>query len=137
MVTAVVHAVDRRKKLIPCRVLLDTCSTVNFITEEFADVLQLPKSKCSIPIGALNELSTTSRHTVTVTFKSRINGYSRTLQFLTVPIISGLVPGVQINRNSISIPKNICLADPEFHKPAPVQMLISSGTALSLLSIGQ
>ncbi|XP_046145860.1 uncharacterized protein LOC123989203 [Osmia bicornis bicornis] len=37
----------------------------------------------------------------------------------------------------LKIPANIKLADPRFHIPQPVDMLIGSGATLSLLSIGQ
>ncbi|XP_043263515.1 uncharacterized protein LOC122403827 [Colletes gigas] len=35
------------------------------------------------------------------------------------------------------IPRNIKLADPAFHSPAPVDLLLGAGVALSLLSVGQ
>ncbi|XP_070516627.1 uncharacterized protein [Cardiocondyla obscurior] len=37
----------------------------------------------------------------------------------------------------MEIPSNIKLADPEFHLPRPVELLIGSGATLSLFSIGQ
>nr|XP_033339068.1 uncharacterized protein LOC117227701 [Megalopta genalis] len=37
----------------------------------------------------------------------------------------------------IEIPANLQLADPEFHKPASVDMLLGTGITLSLLSVGQ
>ncbi|XP_043287500.1 uncharacterized protein [Venturia canescens] len=102
-----------------------------------AKALGLQKKECSIPVGALNELTTISEGTVTATIQSRVNNYERTLTFLTIPAISNLVPDQPVNRGEIKIPKNLKLADPEFYRPAPVDMLISAGTALSLLSVGQ
>ena len=46
------------------------------------------------------------------------------------------MPGETIPRDQIKIPKNIKLADPDFHKPDQVDMLIEAGTTLSLFSIG-
>ena len=137
MVTAMVNAYDRNKRPVPCRILIDTCSTANFITEDLATILRLSRKRCNMSIGALNGLATRSSYRVSTTIKSRYNEYSRTLEFLTVPRIASEVPDTQINRAAILIPSNIYLADPDFHKPAPVQMLISAGTALSLLSVGQ
>ncbi|XP_014296873.1 uncharacterized protein LOC106693490 [Microplitis demolitor] len=99
MVTAVLDVLDKDRRPIQCRGLLDTCSTTNFITQRLADILKLPKN--------------------------------------TLPDISHVVPDQPIQRNLIKIPGNIKLADPNFHKPAPVDMLLGAGTTLSLLSIGQ
>ena len=121
-----------------CRVLLDTCSTTNFITEELANTIHAPKQSCSIPIGAVNELKTTCTHTTILTISSRHTGYHRTLEFLIIPHISTLIPNEPINTNMLNIPPNIKsnLADPTF-LPSPVQMLIGTGPTLSTFSIGQ
>ncbi|XP_046426001.1 uncharacterized protein LOC124182586 [Neodiprion fabricii] len=137
MVTAMVNATDRHKAHVPCRALIDTCSTANFVTEDFAATLRLPRKRCNLSVGTLNGLATQSQGRVTIMISSRYNNYSRTLDFLTVSRIASLVPDTQIERELIPIPPNINLADPGFHKPAPVQMLISAGPALTLLSIGQ
>lgn len=71
------------------------------------------------------------------TISSRINNFEKTLTFLIVPEISQAVPDQPINRNLIAIPPNIQLADPNFHQPAPIDLLLGAGTTLSLLSIGQ
>lgn len=39
-------------------------------SEDLASKLKLPKKACSIPVGALNQLSTTTKHIVTSTIKS-------------------------------------------------------------------
>ncbi|XP_053598632.1 uncharacterized protein LOC128668852 [Microplitis demolitor] len=137
MVTAVLDVLDKDRRPIQCRGLLDTCSTTNFITQRLADILKLPKTTCNIPIGALNSMTTYCNKLTTATIKSRINNYKKTLTFLIVLDISHVVPDQPIQRNLIKIPGNIKLADPNFHKPAPVYMLLGAGTTLSLLSIGQ
>lgn len=47
------------------------------------------------------------------------------------------MPAKAIPRDQIKIPKNIKLADPNFYKPTPIDILLGSGPTLSLLSIGQ
>lgn len=107
------------------------------MTETFAKKLGLPMKKCHVPIGALNALSTVARHTITATIHSRVGGYQRTLTFLVIPTISTTIPDRPIDRAHINIPRNVKLADPNFNRPAPVEMLLSAGVALSLLCIGQ
>ncbi|XP_058809943.1 uncharacterized protein LOC131675115 [Phymastichus coffea] len=48
-----------------------------------------------------------------------------------------LVPNETFPREKFNIPKNIKLADPQFHIPRPVDVLLASGPTLSSLAIGQ
>ncbi|XP_063994614.1 uncharacterized protein LOC135172510 [Diachasmimorpha longicaudata] len=135
--TAMVNIFNNAKRPLQCRALIDTASTKNFITEEFADKLGINKLSCSIPIGALNELSTVVHRKIHTTIASRLNGFKRELSFLIIPRISGLLPTEQVDREVMEIPPNLPLADPEFHKPAPVHLLLGSSTSIAALSIGQ
>lgn len=47
-----------------------------------------------------------------------------------IPTISNLVSSEVVSRDSIEIPTNIKLADPEFHSSRPVDLLIESGATL-------
>ena len=136
MTSAMVEVFDFKNKRIQARILLDTCASTNFVTANLVKKLQLPKIKCHIMVNALNNLTTTVNSMVSITFKSIYNEYKRSLKFLIVSNITDLVPGETIPRDQIKIPKNIKLADPDFHKPAQVDMLIGAGTTLSLFSIG-
>ncbi|KYN07839.1 hypothetical protein ALC62_01189 [Cyphomyrmex costatus] len=74
-------------------------------------------------ISAINSTSTRSR--VQITIQSMHDDFSKTLTCLTVPAITDLVPVDVFPRNSIHIPSNIRLADPEFHIPRPIDLLAS------------
>ena len=137
MTSAIVEVFDRYKNVHRCRILLDTCATGNIVTDRFANILKLPKTKCKISIGALNNLNTSSNYSVSITFKSIQSNFRKSLQFLTVPEITDLVPSEFLDKNELNLPKNIKLADPEFHKPGAIEMLIGAGPSLSLLCIGQ
>ncbi|XP_074109257.1 uncharacterized protein LOC141534016 [Cotesia typhae] len=73
----------------------------------------------------------------TATITTRVNNFKRTLTFLIIPTISHVIPNQPIQREKLKIPANIKLADPTFHKPGPIDLLIGAGTTLSVLSIGQ
>ncbi|XP_076384517.1 uncharacterized protein LOC143263391 [Megalopta genalis] len=137
LVTAIIHAISRTHKPVTCRALIDTCSTTNFMTQDLAKKLSLPLKHCSIPVGALDTLTTVAKHIVKATIRSRIKNYQRTLTFLVVPNIATAIPGDTIDRATLNIPRNIELADPTFHRPAPIDMLLGAGTVLSILSVGQ
>ncbi|XP_015122593.1 uncharacterized protein LOC107045016 [Diachasma alloeum] len=135
--TAIINLLNKNRQPVPCRALIDTGSTRNFITQELAAELGITKVTCSIPIGALDQLSTIVRHRINTTITSRLNKFKKELSFLIVPRISSLIPSEQIDRDSLKIPKNLPLADLNFHKPAPIQVLLGSSTSISVLSIGQ
>lgn len=90
-----------------------------------------------LPVGTLSAIPSFTRHIVDLKFGSITSDFEKDLSFLTVPKIAHLVPNETIPRESLSIPPNLVLADPEFHKPAEIQMLLGSGPTLSLFSIGQ
>ncbi|XP_044735414.1 uncharacterized protein LOC123297721 [Chrysoperla carnea] len=135
--SAIIQMRGSNGDFIQARALLDTCATANFVTENFASKLKLPMKICSIPIGAVNGMQTYSKHMVQISCKSLDNNYQKSLSFLTVNQISDFSPSETFPRNMIQIKKNIKLADPQFHIPRMVDVLIGSGTTLSLLSIGQ
>lgn len=137
LTSALIHVHDRERKLFPFRALLDTCATTNFVTETVVGRLKLAVNKQSIPISMLGNLKTTSRGLTQITIQSRYGNFCKDLTCLVVPAISDLVPSEIFSRNSIRIPLNIKLADPEFHLPRAIDILIGSGTTLSLFSVGQ
>lgn len=87
-------------------------------------------------MGTLSDLSVVSKYSVVATIKSKYSGFHRTLEFLAVPSITPMTPDQNIDKSTLNIPANLQLADPEFNKPGPVQILLGAGTSLSVLSIG-
>ena len=65
-----------------------------------------------------------------------VNNYSN-LNFLVVSNIIKTMSYTFINRNTFEIPKNIILADPEFHKPSTVDLFIGAILFYKLLCAGQ
>ncbi|XP_063979920.1 uncharacterized protein LOC135163945 [Diachasmimorpha longicaudata] len=133
----VINVMNSKKGLIRARILLDTCSTTNFMTEKLANQLKLEKKAYSIPVSGINGLTTYTKHQITATIKSTTSKYQRTLTFLTIPTIASLVPSQSLTRDEIKLPKNLKLADPTFYLPGPIEMLLGSGPTLALLCVGQ
>lgn len=137
LMSVMVNVVNQKGVNFQARALLDTCSTAHFVTESFAKKLGSPMQPCSIPVSGIDSITTTSKHAIKITFESNYNPFSKTLNFLTVPIIADFVPDNLFPRNSVNIPKGIVLADPEFHIPRPVDLLIGSGATISLMRTGR
>lgn len=137
IMSATVRIRDSRGNLSTCRALLDTCATAHFITEKLAKTLNLPIQPCSFIIGAIDGLNTSTKGLIETSIFSIHNDFQKKLTFLIVPKIADFIPNDVFPRESINIPANLKLADPNFHEPQPIDILIGSGATLSLLAIGQ
>ncbi|XP_043263117.1 uncharacterized protein LOC122403582 [Colletes gigas] len=128
---------DKNNREHLCRVLLDGGSQSNFITEQLANKLQLTKNKINLTFSGLGQHSTRAEYYVHANIKSRTNAFSTEVKFISLPSITGLLPSRQVNRNALTIPKNIKSADPEFHKPGQVNALLGNALFYNLLNVGQ
>ncbi|XP_066596562.1 uncharacterized protein [Prorops nasuta] len=135
--TVTVRLRDREDNFVECRALLDTCSTANFITERMVQVLGLRVESCIVKIGAIGGINTYAVGLTNITFYSIYNEFHKTISCLTVPIITGAIPNEVFSRESIKILNKLKLADPQFHVPKNIDLLIGSETSISLFSIGQ
>jgi len=135
--SAMVYIRDGQHGSIKCRALLDTCATANFISERIIKKLHLSIIPHSVQIGAINAINTVLKGLVQVVIQSTHDDFSKNLTCLTISAVADLIPSEVFSRNTIKIPRNIRLADPDFHLPRAVDLLIGSGATLSLLSIGQ
>ncbi|XP_066596496.1 uncharacterized protein [Prorops nasuta] len=135
--TAEVKLVNFTGKLISCRALMDTCATANFLTEDMARKLNLRVEACEFTINAIDNIRTTAKGIAKITFQSIHGQFRKSLTCLIVPHISGFIPNDVFPREDVRVPSNIKLADPQFHLPQRVDLLIGSGATLSLLCVGQ
>ncbi|XP_033228394.1 uncharacterized protein LOC117180153 [Belonocnema kinseyi] len=59
------------------------------------------------------------------------------MSFLIFQEISGQIPSIPLNRKLFQIPDNIILADPEFHRPAEIDILVGAEYYYELLRSGK
>ncbi|XP_069962790.1 mucin-17-like [Bactrocera oleae] len=116
--------------------LLDSCSQVNFITDDFSQKLLLPKSKQNIQIQNIGSSSTNIKFKTSTNIKSQVTGFELPLTFCITSHIA-YQPDPEINISTWSIPHNIALPDDEFYIPKKIDMLLGTETFFSLLSVGQ
>lgn len=99
--------------------------------------LNLLVIKHSLPIGAIDTMNTESKGIVQIVVQSMRNDFRKDLTCLTIATISNSIPSETFPHESVGIPANIRLADPDFHIPRAVDLLIGSGVTLALFSVGQ
>ena len=135
--TAVVLIKDKLGSMQPVRALLDSCSELNFMTEETAKRLQLDLRHTNQEVSGIGNIKTNLKHTVYATVHSRISNFEWSSDFSITKTISSAQPGNFINVTNWEIPKNLQLADPLFYKPQKIDLLISTEIFFDLLLHGK
>ena len=89
-------------------------------------------------VDALNFMEIETKYIVRIKFRSIHNDFEMEQEFYTIPDIADLISTERIPREKImnKMPKNLKLADHRFYIPAPIDMRLSCGPTMALLSIG-
>lgn len=118
------------------RALLDSCSQVNFITDELSQKLLLPRNRHNIEIHSIGKSSTNIKYTTSTNIKSQTTEFELPLTFCITSHIA-YQPEPEIDTSSWKIPSNILLADNQFYKSKKIDLLLGTESFFSLLSVGQ
>lgn len=137
VLTAVVQAFDKKNRPHPCRVLLACGSQVNFVPEELTNRLGLPKQPTNVPITGINALRTLTRDKITLKIKSRVSSFQVSLECLVTLRVTGTIPSSKIDIAHWEIPNGVVLADPKFHTPDEVDLLIGVEIFIDVLKLNQ
>ncbi|XP_024874745.1 uncharacterized protein LOC112456446 [Temnothorax curvispinosus] len=135
--TAVVRIRDRRGQFIEGRALLDNGSQSNFISEKFMNKLGLRGNKTQIHINGINQQISRALKIVDLSATSRFDLFNTDLKCVVIPCITRGLPAVKIDAGGLEIPNNIRLADPKFHIPGEVDLLIGAEKFWDLVCVGQ
>ncbi|XP_033229628.1 uncharacterized protein LOC117181169 [Belonocnema kinseyi] len=135
--TARINILDNKGVPHACRALLDNGPQMHFMTEKLAEKLGLKQREIEIPLGGVNQMTSSVSKITRTTIQSRLNKYSTDLTFLITPEVNNQAPSEPLNRVELKIPSNIRLADPEFHRPSEIDILIGAEIFLKLLCVGQ
>ncbi|KAL0852653.1 hypothetical protein ABMA27_012494 [Loxostege sticticalis] len=128
--TAMVNIVNSDNgQTYPARALLDTGSQSSFITESLKKNIMLSSDKdCTKPlkIVGINNVALNIKESCTIHMKSRCCPFERKVNCLVVPQITGTLPSAPVNVSSLNLPKNLVLADPNFHNPSDIDILLGA-----------
>ncbi|XP_044312490.1 uncharacterized protein LOC123037080 [Drosophila rhopaloa] len=78
LATAIILVQDAVGNYVPGRALLDSCSQVNFMSEDFAQQLRLPRSKGPIDIRSIGDSFTRIKHRISTVKSTFHHGASQT-----------------------------------------------------------
>ncbi|KAJ8982419.1 hypothetical protein NQ317_017221, partial [Molorchus minor] len=135
--TAIVIVYDSAGVEHNCRVLLDSGSQGNYITNEFCQRLKLKKYNLNMSASGLGQIHVNIAHQIKATIKSRFNNFKQNLSFLVLDKITDNLP---LNKNclkNVVMPENIQLADPTCNVSSKIDALLGASVFWNLLSIGQ
>lgn len=124
--TALVKVVSNDGKKFDARVLLDNGSTANFITQKLCDKLRLPRRSTSSTVTGINNQTSFSAQSCDFTIESYNGSYKANINCFILPEITKILPSSLIDIKSIPIPSAIQLADPSFHIPSVIDVLVGA-----------
>ncbi|XP_039303907.1 uncharacterized protein LOC120357485 [Solenopsis invicta] len=135
--TAVVRIKNNEGKYVEGRALLDSGSQSHFITESFAKQLRLKSTEDKFKINGVNRSVSRATKSVNIKLTSRFGTFGTELECIIIQQITPMIPIFECDTVKLNISKNIRLADPNFHVPGQIDILIGSEIFWDLFCIGQ
>ena len=122
-----------------CRVLLDGGSQASFITENCVKSLGLKRHRSNVKITGISSAAAGyARGRVDLLISSRVHQSSIEVEALILPRVTGTLPKSPCHSSSEW--KHILglqLADPQFHHPGPIDILLGADVTASIMREGR
>ncbi|XP_062715106.1 uncharacterized protein LOC134291407 [Aedes albopictus] len=134
--TALVRVLDKFGNTQLARVLLDSCSEYCFVTTSLSQRLRLAETSSYLSVAGIggSVVKSTKKVEAKITARSsRISEYSENIQLHVLPRLTSELPINPVNVQELAIPSGFILADPNFHKPGPIDIIIGAEYYYDLL----
>ncbi|XP_069355819.1 uncharacterized protein [Maniola hyperantus] len=131
--TALVKVLDSNGQSHAARILLDNGSTTNFVTKDFCRKLNLNTVSAKYKVTGINNQALCGTESCSVTFESYIGCFRTGIDCIVLPIITTPQPSTNIKLQDLQIPSGICLADPSFHIPSTIDILVGADIFWSVI----
>ncbi|GBO07564.1 hypothetical protein AVEN_122155-1 [Araneus ventricosus] len=122
---------------MPVRIILDSASEINFISSDCAISLGLKRNQIHSSVSGINGLAQDIKYETNAIISNKDNSFNESLKFMVVPKISSVTPSCNLDISKLSLPKHIKLADPSFHKPAKISMLLGAQVFFKIIKADQ
>ncbi|XP_012234575.1 uncharacterized protein [Linepithema humile] len=123
---AIVYIRDNSGNYHKVRALLDNGSQSSFISKAMCQQLGLKIDTAKHTISCLNVIETQAVESTRALIASTTTSYEADINFLIVKQITRSIPSRPIDVKLLSIPHQFELADPTFHKPQNVDLLLGA-----------
>jgi len=88
-------------------------------------------------MSGVNGTATTSTKVSRIRLQSRISPYTAFIDCVVADKVTDRIPAFTMKRTSFDIPRNIRLADPQFHVSSDIDLLIGAELFWDIFSVGQ
>ncbi|XP_053679053.1 uncharacterized protein LOC128730038 [Anopheles nili] len=110
----------------PARALLDSASQPDLMSTRLAHRLGLKQNPINITLIGAGQSSTSVKKSVQAKISSRTNPYELNADFLIVDKLIGNLPAHDVHMDKWQLPSNFMLADPQFSKSAPLDLILGA-----------
>ncbi|XP_023312074.1 uncharacterized protein LOC111692343 [Anoplophora glabripennis] len=132
--TAQINVVTANGKFIRARALLDSGSQTSFIITKLFQQTGLRTYNQNIQVLGLSSNPIQVTNMVDIKIQSRITDFTAKLSCAILDSITADLPHYPVNTNKFTIPDYIALADPEYHTPTQVDILIGGDLLFEIMS---
>ncbi|XP_062533826.1 uncharacterized protein LOC134202861 [Armigeres subalbatus] len=138
--TALVCVQDCHGNTRLARALLDSCSQFCFMTTRFSKKLHLQGSSEHLSVQGIGGSVVIARKSVKASIFPRIpdiSSFHEEMNFYVLSELTATLPSRRVNTVNWKLPKNITFADPQFHEPGCIDLIIGAEHYLDLLTDGR
>lgn len=133
--TALVKVTCNGNKYV-LRALLDSGSQSSFITESARQRIGCNTIKVNRSVSGINNTPLKINSSCDLILNSLHTSFTGTVKCYIVPTVTDKLPSMKV-QTQLNIPNNLSLADPKFHSPAEVDLLLGSDIFWDLVGSNQ
>ena len=132
--TAIVLIQNKFHEYIQCRILLDTGSQINLISESCVQKLQLQRTHARLLLNGIGSKKVDyTKGKVQLNIKSRINNFQLSSEALIINKVTSNLPPAKLSNVSNGIFDKLELADPYYYKPDKIDMIVGCNIFFQIL----
>lgn len=133
--TAVVNIENHLGQLVKTRAVLDSGSQINLISNRLATKLNIPRQKGTTPVSGIGSSSVNISSWIWGKVHSRQSTYSKQTDMFVINAITHQLPVAHIDASTWALPDHVFnqLADPKYHQPAEIDLLLGAELFFDLL----
>nr|XP_029729214.1 uncharacterized protein LOC109404959 [Aedes albopictus] len=137
LATVAINVLDSQGRPHACRAVLDCASQVSFISDDFSKRLGLKTVAASMDLEGISSTPAHADKCAEIIISSRCTDYRTSVSCMVLPKITKMLPCKPANIDGWPIPGAIHLADPLFHRPGKVEVLLGMELFFQLLEPGK
>ncbi|XP_055622584.1 uncharacterized protein LOC129766143 [Toxorhynchites rutilus septentrionalis] len=137
LATVAINVLDKQGRPHACRAVLDCASQVSFISQSFCNELGLELQEADMNLEGISATPAHADKCVSIVITSRCTDYRTIVPCMVLERITKTLPVKPANIDGWPMPHSINLADPVFHRPSKISVLLGIDLFFQLLEPGK